>query len=240
MRRALIAALVLLAGCGGSQSDEDSDPALNTPPAETMTTETETAPQTAGPERPPIRQRRIPFPDKRRRETAEYARRHYGTATSTLDPKVIVQHVTVTPTFDQVYDIFATDKPDVELNELPQVCSHFVIDRDGTIYQLVSLELICRHTVGLNDHAIGIEHVGATDVEVLGNSSQMRASLELTRWLRCRYGISMSNVIGHNESLSSPYHRENVARLRSQTHGDMARASMRVYRAKLRHLGGCG
>ena len=89
--------------------------------------------------------------------------------------------MTVTPTFEAVYDTFAVDRPDVELNELPNVCSHFVVDRDGTIYQLVSLELICRHTVGLNDHAIGIEHVGATDAEVLGNSAQMRASLEADR-----------------------------------------------------------
>jgi hypothetical protein len=43
-------------------------------------------------------------------------------------------------------------------------------------------------------------------------------------------------VIGHNESLSSPYHRERVARLRTQTHGDMTRASMRTYRRKLRAL----
>jgi N-acetylmuramoyl-L-alanine amidase len=41
-------------------------------------------------------------------------------------------------------------------------------------------------------------------------------------------------VIGHNESLSSPFHRERVARLRRQTHHDMARAAMRVYRARLR------
>ena len=35
-----------------------------------------------------------------------------------------------------------------------------MIDRDGTIYQLVPLAIMCRHTVGLNYTAIGIEHVG--------------------------------------------------------------------------------
>jgi hypothetical protein len=44
------------------------------------------------------------------------------------------------------------------------------------------------------------------------------------------------DVIGHNESLTSPYHRERVARLRRQTHQDMARAAMQVYRARLRGL----
>ena len=45
-----------------------------------------------------------------------------------------------------------------------------MIDTDGTIYQLVPLTIMCRHTVGLNDTAIGIEHVGRSDGEVLGNA----------------------------------------------------------------------
>ena len=113
------------------------------------------------------------------------------------------------------------------------MCAHFVIDRDGTIYQLVSLRLMCRHTVGLNDVAIGIEHVGFSDAEILGRPAQLRASLRLTRWLQARYGIRRRDVIGHAESLSSPYHHERVARLRTQTHGDFAPATMRRYRGKL-------
>jgi beta-N-acetylhexosaminidase len=109
-----------------------------------------------------------------------------------------------------------------------------VVDRDGTIYQLVSLKLMCRHTVGLNWTAIGIEHAGYTDGDVLGNRRELAASLRLTAWLKCRYRIRLSNVIGHNESLSSPYHHENVARLRTQTHGDMTHSSMQVYRRRLR------
>jgi beta-N-acetylhexosaminidase len=134
-----------------------------------------------------------------------------------------------------VFRTFANDSPDVELHELPGVCSHYVIDRDGTIYKLVSLKLMCRHTVGLNYTAIGIEHVGQSDGQVLGDRRQLRASLRLTRMLQGRYGIATKNVIGHNESLSSPYHHERVARLRHQTHGDFRRASMNRYR---RALGG--
>jgi beta-N-acetylhexosaminidase len=73
----------------------------------------------------------------------------------------------------------------------------------------------------------------------MANPRVLRASLALTRWLRCTNGIQVKDVIGHNESLSSPYHRERVKRLRTQTHGDMRRASMKVYRSKLRRLG-CG
>jgi N-acetylmuramoyl-L-alanine amidase len=163
-----------------------------------------------------------------------YARRHYGINSYRLaSPHVIVEHITVTPDFPSVYNTFANDTADPELGELPGVCSHFVVDKDGTIYQLVPLDIMCRHTVGLNYTAIGIEHVGQTDSDLLSDKRQLRASLALTRWLRCRYDIQPRDVIGHNESLSSRYHHENVARLRTQTHGDMKHASMQVYRRKL-------
>jgi N-acetylmuramoyl-L-alanine amidase len=191
--------------------------------------------------KPTIVSRPIPFGAQRKQEMAAYAKRHYGLSTYRLtDPHVIVEHYTVTSTFQQTWNTFAPDRPDAELHELPGTCSHFVIDRDGTIYQLVPLSIMCRHTVGLNYTAIGIEHVGSSDAEILSNRRQIAASLRLTRWLRCRYGIGVPNVIGHNESLSSPYHRENVARLRTQTHGDWTRADMTSYRRQLSARGGCG
>ena len=190
--------------------------------------------------KPTIVSKPIPFPAKRKRETAAYAQRHYGLDTYRIKrPRVIVEHVTVTGTFSAVWNTFAPDRPDTELHELPGLCSHFVIDRDGTIYQLVPLSIMCRHTVGLNYTAIGIEHVGFNDDDVLGNSRQMAASLRLTRWLRCRFSIGVGNVIGHSESLSSPYHRENVARLRTQTHGDWTHAHMQTYRGRLSSRGAC-
>jgi N-acetylmuramoyl-L-alanine amidase len=183
---------------------------------------------------PPIVHSPIPFGARREHEMRLYARRHYGIDDFRLrSPKVIVEHVTVTSTWRAAFDTFAPDVPDAELHELPGTCSHFVIDRDGTIHQLVSLGVMCRHTVGLNWTAIGIEHVGFSDAQVMGDARQLRASLRLTRWLQARFGIATRNVIGHNESLSSPYHRERVARLRTQTHGDMRHATMVRYRALL-------
>ena len=66
--------------------------------------------------------------------------------------------------------------------------------------------------------------------------SELRSSLRLTRFLEGRYGIKTRNVIGHNESLSSPYHKERVARLRNQTHGDMRHSTMQRYRKLLSRL----
>jgi N-acetylmuramoyl-L-alanine amidase len=184
---------------------------------------------------PTIVQKPIPFPQARKEQMAAYSRRHYGIGSYRLrNPKVIVQHYTVTSTFQQTYNTFAPNNPDPELKELPGTCAHYVIDRDGTIYQLVRRSIMCRHTVGLNYTAFGIEHVGRSDRDVMGNKRQLAASLRLTRWLQCRYGIATKHVIGHSESLSSPYHRERVKRLRTQTHGDMTRATMRKYRARLR------
>jgi beta-N-acetylhexosaminidase len=185
-------------------------------------------------ERPAIVQRPIPFGAKRREEMRAYARRHYGLDSFRLqDPKVIVEHYTVTDTFRAAYDTFAGDVPDVELHELPGVCAHFVVDKDGTIYQLVALNNMCRHTVGLNDTAIGIEQVGRSAREILDRPAQIGAVVRLTAWLRCRYAIALRDVIGHNESLSSRYHHEDVAALRRQTHSDWTRAEMTPVRARI-------
>ena len=46
-------------------------------------------------------------------------------------------------------------------------------------------------------------------------------------------GIDVKDVIGHNENRSSRYHHEKVARLRNQTHGDMAKPATDRYRRML-------
>jgi len=183
---------------------------------------------------PPIVHDPIPFGARRKAEMRAYARRHYGLNTALLkNPKVIVEHVTVTSSYRATWNTFAPDVPDAELHELPGTCAHFVVDRAGKIHQLVSLRYMCRHTVGLNYTSIGIEHVGMSDAQVLGDAKQLRASLRLTRWLQTKFGIATKNVIGHAESLSSPYHRERVKRLARQTHGDWVRRDMQIYRSKL-------
>jgi N-acetylmuramoyl-L-alanine amidase len=184
----------------------------------------------------------IPFGAKRKAETVAYSRRHYGSFIKPtwrlIHPHVIVIHYTEA-SYSSTFNTFASDVPDSELHELPATSAHFVIDTDGTIHQLVSLGTMARHTVGLNWTAIGIEHVGFSDAQVLGDRRQIGASLRLVHWLRCRYGIEIKNVIGHNESLSSPYHHEDVASLRTQTHSDFNRHDMNIYRSRLRALGGC-
>ena len=124
--------------------------------------------------KPRIVTKLIPFGPARRAETAAYAQRHYGIHTWRLEhPHVIVEHYTASNSFTSAYSTFESDTPDSELGELPGVCAHFVIDRDGTIYQLVRLNTICRHTVGLNWTAFGIEHVGTSDRQILDSPAQL-------------------------------------------------------------------
>jgi N-acetylmuramoyl-L-alanine amidase len=184
--------------------------------------------------RPRVVSKLIPFGAERRAEMEAYAKRHYGIDTWRLEhPHVIVEHYTASNSFLSTYSYFAQDTPDAELGELPGPCSHFIIDRDGTIYQLVRLKTMCRHTVGLNWTSFGIEHVGTSDEQILGDAAQLNASLALTLWLMSTFQIQLRNVIGHNESLTSPYHRERNPAWRCQTHGDWRHADMQIYRAKL-------
>jgi hypothetical protein len=185
----------------------------------------------------PVVSRPIPFGARRRSEMRAYSLRHYGIDDFRLRrPRVIVEHLTATSTLAPVLNTFATDAPDPELGELPGVCAHYVVDRDGTVLGLVPTSIMCRHTVGLNWTAIGIEHVGTSDARVLGDPRRLRASLRLTRMLQGRFGIRTRDVIGHAESLGSRWHRERVPRLRRQTHGDMAAPAMRRYRRLLERL----
>src|SRR5437660_12686252 len=83
----------------------------------------------------------IPFGAKRKAEMVGYVRRHYGSFMKPtwrlINPQVIVIHFTDSETFSPAWNTFASDVPDSELHELPATCAHFIVDKDGTIYQLV-------------------------------------------------------------------------------------------------------
>jgi N-acetylmuramoyl-L-alanine amidase len=192
-----------------------------------------TSPTVTDVAKPPIVWRPIPYGARRRRQMAAYSNRHYGVRRWRLRRHLaIVQHYTTGTTWQGAWNTFAANSR--HLGEYPGTCAHYVIHTDGTIYQLVSLRIRCRHTIGMNHLSIGIEHVGRSDREVLGNRRQMRASLRLTLWLVARYGIQVRNVIGHGESLHSPLRRERYPEWRCRSHVDMSRPAMQTYRGWLR------
>ncbi|HRW17970.1 MAG TPA: peptidoglycan recognition family protein [Dermatophilaceae bacterium] len=152
----------------------------------------------------------IPYPAARLAQMADYSKRHYGTASSALTPSVIVVHYTETDTYRPVWNLFAANT--AALGELPGVCAHFVIDQGGTIHQLVPTTVRCRHTIGLNDSAIGIEVVqssrghgaGWAEQQILARPAQATALVALIRQLQAQHGIPTSSVIGHAMANADP------------------------------------
>lgn len=182
--------------------------------------------------RPAMVTRLIPFGERRKHQMGRYSRRHYGRYSVLLrHPKVIVEHYTDGPSMTSAWWTMAGNSPD--LGELPGVCTHFIVDTDGTIYRVVPLRLRCRHTIGLNDLAVGIEHVGTSDRQVMRNGPQRQASLRLTLWLMARYDIPVGRVIGHGESLLEPLRHERYPSWRCLTHTDFSHRTMRAYRHRL-------
>jgi hypothetical protein len=164
--------------------------------------------------RPAIVRDLIPYGDRRRAQMADYSRRHYGKHTYWLtDPKVVVLHFTAGSTYSSAYWTFHANTP--YRGELPGVSCQFVIDKDGTIYQLVPLAVRARHCIGLNHVSIGIEFVQETgagghwaDQQILARKRQVNAGLRLVRYLMARYGIEKRNVIGHAMANDSPYFKD--------------------------------
>jgi beta-N-acetylhexosaminidase len=221
-----VAALSIVAGAGAgsAQGATFRQPAATAAPAATLSVR-----------KPPIVWKPIPFGARRKSEMAAYSKRHYGhRAWRLIDPKVIIEHYTDGTSFSSAWNTFAANSP--HNGELPGTCAHFIIDRDGTIYQLVRLRIRCRHAVGMNYTAIGIEHVGTSDQMVLSDRRQMHASLRLTLWLMQKFGINIGNVIGHRESLYSPYRHELYRSWQCLVHADWPRWAMRKYRRRLRGL----
>jgi hypothetical protein len=77
-----------------------------------------------------------------------------------------------------------------------QVSAHYVIDRNGDIYQMVSDSDRSNHCMGANQNSIGIEHVG-NETDSL-TAPQAAASAALIRWLLEQYHIPRTNIFGHD------------------------------------------
>lgn len=183
--------------------------------------------------RPKMTTKLIPFHHKRKMQMARYSKRHYGKRQYHLNkPRVIVEHYTDGPSMMSAWWTMANNTKD--LGESPGVCTHFIINERGRIYRTVPLDLRCRHTIGLNQTAIGIEHVGTSDHQVMSRDRQRRASFHLTLWLMAKYNIAARNVIGHGESLLSPIRQERYKAWKCMTHTDFAHHTMKRYRKQMR------
>lgn len=141
----------------------------------------------------------IVFDEERQRLSIEYLARRHGIQRKepSITPKMIVLHWTAIPTLEETFDAFNPSvlpgRPDLQAASKLNTAVPFLVDRDGTIYQLLPDTTFARHCIGLNHCAIGIENVGNNDL----TDAQLEANVQLVRYLKQRYNIEY--LIGHYE-----------------------------------------
>ncbi len=118
---------------------------------------------------------------------------HYGSARTTIEPRAVVVHWTAWEGADSVIDFFDRD---VNEDGEVQVASHFLVDRDGTIFRLTPETRLNRHAIGYNWCAIGIENVGGVDGREDLTEDQLNANVGLIRYLHKKFP-SIEYVFGH-------------------------------------------
>lgn len=144
----------------------------------------------------------INYSEERIHLSLEYLKEHYGLVqkSPTIVPKMIVLHYTAGGTVETNYSYFSKTHLESARNTLKKqstlnVSSQYIVDRDGTIYQLMEPTMFARHTIGLNHCAIGIENVGSKKQPM--TEKQVAANVYLVRSLAKKYKIEY--LIGHSE-----------------------------------------
>lgn len=146
----------------------------------------------------------ITFDQDRSNLTIEYLEKHYDLKQNkpTIIPKMVVVHWTVIPTLEKSFEAFDPSRlpdwrPDIASASALNVSSQFLIDQDGTIFQLLPETTMARHVIGLNHCAIGIENVGGIGDKPL-TKKQLKSNIRLIRHLKKKYP-EIEYVIGHFE-----------------------------------------
>jgi hypothetical protein len=180
---------------------------------------------------------------ERARLTLDYRRRHSdpGAVDLTIEPRVIVLHYTAGGSAISTRRYFdnariEASRPQLAAAGAVNVSSHFVVDRDGTIYQLQPATRFARHCIGLNHTAIGIENVG-DEAQLPLTDAQVAADAALVRALAARYPIT--HLLGHHEVMrfrDHPYYAERDAGYRNDKPDPGPRFMARV-RSQVADLG---
>jgi len=78
------------------------------------------------------------------------------------------------------------------------VSVQYLIDRDGSIFQLMPDSWMGRHVIGLNHCAIGIENVGGLNGKDDLTEEQLAANIFLVRHIKKKHP-GVEYLIGHHE-----------------------------------------
>lgn len=145
----------------------------------------------------------VAWPPERERLMLAYRRAHSDPAATDLaiEPRLIVLHHTGGDSAQHSHDYFDRTRLEEARAQLRKggaanVISHFLVDRDGTIYRLIPEDRMGRHAIGVNHVAIGVENVGGGADHPL-TEAQAVADAALIRDLATRHPIEL--VVGHHE-----------------------------------------
>ena len=211
MRRWLV--FVALGACSAPAQAPRRDDAARAPAVTTPTLDA--AAVKAKVERPAIVDAPTAWSDERDRLTLAYRRQHSDpdAADLTIEPRVIVLHYTAGGSAKATRAYFDAARIEAGRPELARagavnVSAHFLVDRDGTIFQLQPETRFARHCIGLNHIAIGIENVGDGATYPL-TDAQVAADIALVRYLASAHPIT--HLLGHFEVMkfrAHPYYVE--------------------------------
>jgi beta-N-acetylhexosaminidase len=173
-----------------------------------------------------IIQKPIKFTQKRKNLTKAYIKQHYGLEVQNIKitPKIVVLHWTAVMDFEKSFqrlqpEELLSDRADIAKASALNVSAHYLVSRDGKIYQLMPDNWMARHVIGLNYSSIGIENVGGE-----GNAkddltpAQLQANIRLVKYLKAKYP-SIEKIIGHHqyrEFENTPYWLEKDAGYRTK------------------------
>ncbi|MCF2947818.1 N-acetylmuramoyl-L-alanine amidase [Paraglaciecola aquimarina] len=145
----------------------------------------------------------IIYNDKREQLSLEYLDTRYGIEAqkAQITPKMVVVHWTSIPTLEDSFNAFnspmlPSSRDKISSASQLNVSTHYLVDRDGTVYQLLPNTTFARHVIGLNHSAIGIENVGNGSSLPL-TAEQLTANIALIKQLSQEFPIDY--VIGHYE-----------------------------------------
>jgi N-acetylmuramoyl-L-alanine amidase len=179
---------------------------------------------------------------KREQLTLEYRQRHSDAKARDLaiEPRVVVLHFTGGSSAKSTRSYFDNARIEKSRKELARggavnVSAHFIVDRDGTIYQLQPVTRFARHCIGLNHIAIGIENVGDGKKYPL-TDAQVSANAALVRMLSAQHSIT--HLLGHSEVMKfrkHPYFVERETGYRNSKN-DPGDAFMTAVRAQVTDL----
>lgn len=143
--------------------------------------------------------------------TKQYCEENYGERTYRLAvPKMIVVHYTVIPTLDKTLSYFKRDSIEgargISKFSALNVGIHYVVDRNGKIYNLLPDSVVARHVIGFNHVALGIENVAKDSTDL--TDLQLKSNIALIDFLKKKYS-SIQYLIGHEEYNKSrlPHYR---------------------------------